>query len=68
MIVVIFGKRPYPVRTEEFVLIEHARQNPAQSVLIHQRSDAALAIPEMAGPGCMNALAQFGHALQAFMQ
>jgi hypothetical protein len=66
MLVVISGQRPYPIRTEEFVLIEHARQNPAQPVLIYECSDAALTITEMARPGRMNALAQFGHTLQAF--
>ena len=64
----VAGERPNPVRAEEFVLVEHARQNPAQPVLIHQRSDAALGIPEMAEPGWMNAVAQFGHAFQAFPQ
>ena len=56
----VAGERADPVRAEEFVLVEHARQNPAQPFLIHQRSDATLAIPEMAGPGGMNALRSSG--------
>src|SRR5271166_5691725 len=68
MIVVALGECSNPVRTEEFVLVEHARQNAAQPVLVDQRSHTALAIPEMTGPGWMYAVKQFGHTLVAFMQ
>ena len=64
----VAGERPYPVRAQEFVLIEHAGKNPAQPFRIDQRSDAATAIPKMARPGRMDALEQFGHASQAFRQ
>ena len=60
----VAGQRPDAVGAQEFVLVEHARQNAAQPFRIDQRRDAAIGIPEMAGPGRMDALAQFGHAPQ----
>src|SRR4030095_4714421 len=56
MLGVVAGERPNAIGTEEFVLIEHARQNPAQPFRIYQRSDAAAGIPKMTRPGWMNAL------------
>ena len=42
MVGVVAGERPYPIRTQEFILIEHARQNSAQPFRINQRNDAAV--------------------------
>src|SRR5262249_27641801 len=68
MLGMVAGERPYPVWAQEFVLIEHARQNAAQPLRIDQRCDAALGIPQMTRPGGMNALEELGHASQAFSQ
>ncbi len=66
MISMVAGKGPNPVRTEEFVLIEHASQNPAQSVLIHQRSNTAVAIPKCPIPVAWMLLRSLGHTFQPF--
>src|SRR5688500_178894 len=43
-------QRPNAVRTEEFILIEHLRENAAQPVWVHQRDDSALVDPVMPRP------------------
>ena len=63
MVGVVPGECPYPIRAQEFILIEHARKNSAQSFRINQRGDSAIAITKMASAGGMNALAKFGHAV-----
>ena len=47
MFVMVSGKRPYPVRTEEFVLVEHARQNPR-----NLSGFTSAAMPRPAYPKC----------------
>ena len=63
----IAGERPDPVRTQEFILVEHAGENPAQPVLIHQGNDAAIVHTEVPRAGAMNALEEFRHSLQALL-
>ena len=52
----VAGKCANPVRTEELILIEHARQDSAQSFWIDQCKDASLRYAEMPWPGGMDAL------------
>ena len=68
MFVMVFGERPYPMRTQEFVLIEHPREYPAKPLLVHERHYAAFPYPKWPGPVAMEARSQLGHAPQALSQ
>src|SRR5580692_9717353 len=68
MLSMVAGERTNAIRAQEFFLIEHAGQDSAQPYGIHQRNDAALAIPEMPRTGWMNAFHQFRHPSQAFSE
>jgi hypothetical protein len=65
MLGVVAGQGPYPIRTQEFVLIEHAGEDPAQPVRVHQRSDAALRHTEMTRSSRMNTVEECWHPSQA---
>src|SRR5271154_4084937 len=57
---------PYSVWTQEFVLVEHSREDSAQSARIHQCGNAAASDAAMSRPGRMNAFEQLGHATDTF--
>ena len=67
MVGVEAGESADSVGTEEFVLIEHARKNPAKPFRIYERGNAPFRVPQVALSSGMNACAQFGHVFQAFL-
>src|ERR1700751_5704676 len=66
MVLVVLGDRANAVITQELVLVQHPRQNPAKPIGIHQRRGTSISVFHMALAGWMNAVAQVGHALDAF--
>ncbi len=66
MIGVVARQRANAMRAQEFALVQHARQDPAQPIGIDDRHDAASALAEMAGPRCMDAVEEVRHPASPF--
>src|SRR5258707_13217217 len=65
MLGMVPGECSDTVRTQEFTLVEHARQNSTQPFGIHEGCYTSVGIPQMSLAGCMNALTQLWHMPQA---
>src|SRR4051794_5937073 len=67
MLLVEFGKRPYAVRAQELILVQHLGKDPAQPLWVHQGADSTLSHSKMAWTCWVNLLREFGYAAQAFV-
>ena len=47
MLLVVAGERANAMGAQELVFVEHARQNPAQPVRVHQGGNAAVGVSQM---------------------
>src|SRR5258708_2761385 len=68
MVGMVAGNRADAVSTQEFILVEHPRQDPTQPLGVHERKNAAICHPAMTRPGRMNTLEKFRHASQTLLE